>query len=136
MYIHTFYCASQGSVQPVPALRYWVDFWVGPKVEAALRLLGVRHRALVRPNITLPTSTDTSVLWFGYRATNAITSEDAVVVSDQGSRLALTPVVDTSQTNHSEHLMIWKLPSLLTNRGKYRLTLPRANQTLLTFDYE
>jgi len=131
VYLHRFYYASQETVQPVTALRYRAGMWAAP----VLRWLGVANK-LIGPMCSQPTSTDTSVLWFGYRATNSVFSEDAVLVYDQGLRLPLTPEVEDTRTARSEHLMSWELPSLLTNRGKYRLTLPRLNQTLLTFVYE
>jgi hypothetical protein len=131
VYLHRFYSGSQQSVQPVTALRYRVGLWVAP----ALRWLGVQDR-FVGPMSIQPTSTDTSVLWFGYKTTNIVFSEDAVLVSDQGLRLPLTLEVEDTRTASAEHIMSWELPSLLTNRGKYRLTLPRLNQTLVTFVYD
>ena len=78
MYLHRFYYASQETIQPVTALRYRAGMWAEP----ALRWLGVADK-FVGPMCSQPTSTDTSVLWFGYRATNSVFSEDAVLVSDQ-----------------------------------------------------
>jgi hypothetical protein len=78
------------------------------------------------------------MLWLGYRATNSVYSysEEAILLSDQGLRLPLGVGAEDTSTAHSEHLMIWQLPSLLTNRGKYRLTLSKSNRTLVTFVYQ
>ncbi|MGO8929996.1 MAG: hypothetical protein ACLQU3_24270 [Limisphaerales bacterium] len=131
VYLHRFYYASQQTVQPVTALRYRASMWAEP----ALRWLGVQDKFL-GPMADQYTSTDTSVLWFGYRATNSVFSEDAVLVSDQGLRLPLKPEVEDTRAARAEHLMSWELPWLLTNRGEYRLTLTRLNQTILTFVYD
>jgi hypothetical protein len=83
----------------------------------------------------MPTPKDTSVLWFSCRATkDMVSSEDAVLVTDQGLRLPLGR--GGEETARSEHLVTWRLSTLLTNRGKYRLILPKSNQTLVTFEYQ
>jgi hypothetical protein len=132
-YIHRFYCASQESCQPVSALSYRVRWLVQP----GLRRLGFWGK-FCGPSSVTPTTTDTSMLWFGYRATNSVYSysEEAILLSDQGLRLPLAVRGEDSFTARSEHLMTWQLPSRLTNRGKYRLTLSKSNRTLVTFDYE
>ena len=89
VYLHRFYYASQETVQPPTALRYRMSMWAEP----ALRWLGIRDKFL-GPTADQCTSTDTSVLWFGYLGTNSVFSEDAVPVSDQGLRLPLTPEVE------------------------------------------
>ena len=59
-YFHHFYYASQESCQPVSALSYRVRWWFEP----ALRSLGVGKK-FCGPNSIVPSSTDTSKLWFG-----------------------------------------------------------------------
>jgi hypothetical protein len=125
----------------------------------ALRTLGVRDK--FRGGRTeLFAETDTSILWFGYRATNSVYaySGNAVLLSDQGLRLPLqrrgedrwwrarpsAPDLrlplgrrgEDSLTARSDHVITWQLSTLLTNRGKYRLILPKSNRTLVTFEYE
>ena len=131
VYIHTFYCASQESVQPVSALSYRVRWWVAP----ALGRLVARDK-FCGGMIEQPTHSDTPVLWLGYRATNSILYSDAMLVSDRGLRVPLTPGVGQGANARREHLDCWLLPTLLTNRGKYRLTLPQSNQPVVTFVYD
>ena len=131
VYIHTFYLASQQSIQPVSALRYRVGMWVAP----ILGRLGVRDK-FCGGMIEMPTDTDMPVLWLGYRATNIVLYSDAVLVSDRGLRVPLTSGVGQGSSARREHLDCWRLPTLLTNRGKYRLTLPNGNQPLVTFVYD
>jgi hypothetical protein len=89
------------------------------------------------PTTERPMPKDTSILWFGYRGTNYAFAQDAVVlVSENGSRSPLTLSGYEDYPDVSEHLLYLDLPSLLTNRGKYSLTLPSLNQTLVTFEYE
>ena len=126
-YAHRFYC-SRERVVPVPALRYWA--------ESGLRWLGIQSEAVSTTMTTFPTSTDISVLWVGYRATNSVLSEDAVLLSDCGPQVALAPGIGQTLIARSERLVCWKLPTLLTNRGKYSLILTSRNATLLTFEYE
>jgi len=130
-YIHRLYFASQESVRPVSVLGYRVRWLLQP----ALRKLGVWEK-FCGGSIEAPTPKDTSILWFGYRATNSVYSysEGAILLSDQGLRLPLGVGGEATITARSEHLMTWDLPLLLTNRGNYRLTL--SNRTLVTFDYE
>ena len=131
VYIHTFYSASQESCQPVSALSYRVRWWVAP----ALGRLLARDK-FCGGMTELPTYTDTPVLWLGYRATNSIHYSDAVLVSDRGLRVPLTPGVGQESSTRREHLDCWLLPTLLTNCGKYRLTPPQSNQPLVTFVYD
>ena len=93
-------------------------------------------RQVLRGYDRTATRTDTPVLWLGYRATNSIQFSDAELVSDQGLRVPLTLSVGQGANARREHLDSWLLPTLLTNRGKYRLTLPKSNQPLVTFVYD
>ena len=128
---HSCY-ASQKSIQPVSLLRYRLGELLAP----ALGWFRLRDR-FVGPKAEGFGDTE-SLLWFGYRGTNSVFPEDVVLVSEQGLRLPLAPGVEDTLTARSppEHLISWELPSQVTNRGKYRLTLPSRNQTLLTFIYE
>jgi hypothetical protein len=128
-YVHRFYYASQDTIRPGSALRYWTFYYVA----AAWRWLGMAAK-FVGPRSDAFAGT-ASVLWLGYRATNSLFAEDAVLVSDRGLRLPLTPRMEDTRTN-AEHLMNWEIPAPLTNHSKYRLTLPRLNQTILTFVYD
>jgi hypothetical protein len=128
-YYHEFYYVSQESCQPVSALSYRVRWSLQP----ALRKLGVWEK-FCGPNRNFSTKSDTSVLWFGCRATNKVDLEDVILVSDQGLEVPLGPWIEDYLTVRSEALITWQLPLLLTNRGKYRLM--KSNRTLVTFDYE
>ena len=131
VYIHTFYSASQESCQPVSALSYRVRWWVAPVLG---RL--VAREKFCGGMTELPTRTDTPVLWLGYRATNSIQFSGAELVSDQGLRVPLTPSVGQGANARREHLDTWLLPTLLTNRRTYSLTLPGSSQPLVTFVYD
>jgi hypothetical protein len=154
-YVHRFYRGSQEPVRPVSALSYRVRSWMAP----ALRTLGVRDK-FHGGRTELVAETDTPILWFGYRATNSVYaySRNAVLLSDQGLRLPLglrsevrwgraSPSAPglrlplgrrggESLTARSDHVITWQLSTPLTSRGKYRLTLPKSKQTLVTFEYE
>ncbi len=101
---------------------------------------GTVLRRFVNPNKLIGSTADDFagtpwVLWLGYRSTNSLFGEDAVLVSDAGLQLALAQRVEDAHPN-SERLMSWEIPSSLTNHGKYRLTIPKDNRTLLTFIYD
>ena len=119
--------------QPVSAL----DYWVRERTSKALYPLGFRG---ITPRIiaVTPTTTDTSLLWFGYRGTNSVYPEGAVLLSDRGLRMPLLPRLESMLGDRPPPalLVCWELPSLLTNRGNYRLAVPSLNLTMATFDYE
>ncbi len=114
-------------LQPVSSL----SFWVRDRINS-LGFRGAARRQLID---SAPTRTGGSALWFGYAATNATSFEGACLVSERGLRLPLTPLMQQVFTDRSPpgHLGCWEIPSLLTNRGRYRLIVPALNRTVLTF---
>ena len=70
-----------------------VGLWVVP----ALRKLGFGEKFAVQM-ITLPTSTDTSVIWCGCRVTNSVSSQNAVL----SFRSGFAPAADSKVRNGSD----------------------------------
>jgi hypothetical protein len=130
VYVHRLYFASPKSVEPISAFRYRL----GKRVAPVLGRL-VAWDKFCWHEVTTPTDT---LLCLGYRATNSIIDfdSDAVLVSDRGLRLPLTPALLLESNARREHLDCWQLPALITNRGKYILTMPKSNQPLVTFVYD
>jgi hypothetical protein len=133
-YVHPPFYQPCDRVEPISALNSRVRNWV----RDGLYRLGFRGAVdrLGAGAIEMAPNTFPSMLWFGYKSTDHVFARDAVLVSEKGLRLPLRWAIGQSITNDSEHLDCWELPSLLTNRGKYRLTRPESKQTLVTFDYE
>lgn len=128
-YVHRHY-HSRDRVESVPALRY--------RVQGITQRLGFRSWPSPTSMSVVPTSGDITLLWVGYRSTNTnrVLSQEALLVSEDGQRLPLTPGVSQTLTARFEHLDYWQLPCLLTNRGTYRLVLPDSGRTLLSLHYQ
>ena len=126
-YVHRFY-TLRDRVQSIGVARY--------RINCFTEWLGL-HDWTDGTSMSLSgTETNTTMLWVGYRAKEQVLFRGAVLVAEDGQRLPLTPVVGNTFTARSEHLDQWTLPCLLTNRGTYRLILPGAGRTLLSFRYE
>ncbi len=130
VYVHRLHFASSRSVVPISAFRYRLGKRVPPVLARLLAWDKFNWHEVGTPTDTL--------LCLGCRATNSLTDlySDAVLVSDRGLRLPLTPALLLERYDRGEHLACWQLPPLLTNRGKYTLTIPKSNQPLVTFVYD
>jgi len=127
---HRFYCRSD-RLEPLSARSYWLRH----QVESALYRLGFRNRLPKAALWESPCSTNTSFLWFGYTATNEVSVQHAWLISDRGERLALGLTYRQVRKNHSppERIDCWEVPSLLPNRGTYRLVVPSLDRALVVF---
>ncbi len=130
-YVHHIYMRpnSAGAV-PVPPLLGEIE----SDIHRALRWAGIRAQFGIFAESKLPTRTDTALLWVGYRATNNLRSEEVALACRNGSRLGLTPQIGSTE-HWTNQWTCWELPSLLTDRGTYRLILPKTHQSLLWFDW-
>jgi hypothetical protein len=124
-------------MEPISALNYRVRNWVGD----GLYRLGFRG-AIDRlgAGMTAPgPNASPAMLWFGFRdpKTNEVFFQDAYLESDGGFRLPLrlgSREMMVFARPVPEYVDTYWLPSLLTNRGTYRLVAP-GNRTLVTFVY-
>ncbi len=130
-YVHHMYMRpnSAGGV-PVPPLLGEIE----SDINRALRWAGIRAKFGTFAEDELPTRTDTALLWVGYGGSNNLRSEEVTLAGPNGSHLRLRPQI--SSTGYwTNQWTCWELPSLLTNRGTYRLVLPKTRQNLLWFDW-
>jgi len=129
-YVHRFYFASGKSIEPISGFHYRLGKRMPPVLA---RLLAWDKSKSNWHEITTPTDT---VLCLGYHATNSLIDPqyDAVLVSDRGLRLPLTVTWGLNSNPRGKYLRVWQLPALLTNHGKYTLTV--SNQALVTIVYD
>ena len=127
MYRHRFYFASPQSLDQISAFHYRL----AKRVPPALRRFMAWDKFAWNE---FGTRSDTP-LCLRFHATNTsidLGSEDVVLVSDRGLRLPLT--LAWLKQEHGQGFAAWEMPTLLTNRGKYTLTV--NNQPLATIVYD
>ena len=124
-YGHTLSFYS-GTLKPEPYPRY-----IFKKTFSSPRWPG----SLIRPSEqTTYTPKNISMLWLGYTGTNSLMAKDAVLVSTTGDTIPLLPSVGQVIPTRKECMDSFELPTLLTNKGTYRLMLTNSNEEVLSFE--
>ena len=76
-----------------------------------------------------------SLLWLGYAGTKSIMGNKTLaLVPSSGNLIPLLPHSGSVIPKRKEVLDSFKIPTLLTNKGKYRLMLTNSNEEVLSFE--